>query len=126
MGYRSDVAIKVYGEVENMTNFKKAYDDGYSALSDDDKADVDGLIKSCDKFEFTTDTFTLAVYQYKWYDEYPEVAFINSLTQLVDKLDVNVEFISIGEDSSDVEEYYNGENVEYRLGITRTIHGLDD
>jgi hypothetical protein len=126
MGYRSDVAIKVYGKVENMVEFKKAYDDIYTALSLESKAFVNSLIECSQEFDFTHDTFTFAIRNYKWYDGYPEVDFINSLTRVVDDLDLNIDFVQIGEDSDDVEEYHYGENVEYRIGISRTIYGLDD
>lgn len=123
MGYRSEVAIKVYGEAENMVAFKKAYDEALDKLPEVEQGYIDDLMRDNERNGFDDNVFTFHADYIKWYDEYPNVQFFIGLLDLVDELGVNSEFIRVGEDYDDIETDYQGD-CEYMLGIKRMIDGV--
>ena len=125
MGYRSEVAIKVYGEEENMVGFKKAYDEALAKLPEVEQGFIDELMKDDDNNGFADGIFTFHAEYIKWYvdSDYVGVNFFMSLLELVDDLGVNSEFVRIGEEYDDIETDYRGD-CEYMLGVTRMIDGI--
>ena len=117
MGYRSDVAVVIYGDSRDAekyallktlmnTTFKEAYTefDGNAEWHDDKHV-----------LEF-------AMEDVKWYDGYGDVKlFMAMLEDIVDLEGFNYEFIRIGEDANDIDEQYGGENCEHTLSVSRSI-----
>jgi hypothetical protein len=128
MGYRSDVAIKVYGDKEGMLKFKKAYDEAYAELPEVEQGYIDDLMREEDVNGFIddgfTDSFTFYTQHIKWYDEYPNVKFFMDLLDRVEDFGINAEFVKIGEEDDDIETTHYGENVEYFLFVNRSIGGI--
>jgi len=125
MGYRSEVAISIYGDVENMVNFEAAYNAAYEELDSEAKASIDdfmtyddnGFNANCTAFKFHLDSV-------KWYELYNDVAFLVGLLSIAEDCEVNSEFVRIGEDYDDIETEYSGENVAFNLGVARSIVGI--
>lgn len=117
MGYRSQVAVVIYGDSRDAekyallktlmnTTFKEAYTefDGNAEWHDDKHV-----------LEF-------AMEDVKWYDGYGDVQkFMKMLEDIVDIEGFNYEFIRIGEDANDVEEQYGGNDCEHILRVSRAI-----
>jgi hypothetical protein len=124
MGYRSEVAIKVYGNEEKMVDFKKAYDEAYTKLPELEQGWINDCIKADARNGFCGGIFTFVAEDVKWYEEYVNVAFFTELLEKVDDLGVNSEFIRIGESDGDIETEYQGDDCEYYLGVIRMIDGI--
>lgn len=117
MGYRSQVAVVIYGDSRDAekyallktlmnTTFKEAYTefDGNAEWHDDKHV-----------LEF-------AMEDVKWYDSYPDVKlFMAMLEDIVDLEGFNYEFLRIGEDANDIDDQHGGECVECILSVTRAI-----
>lgn len=122
MGYRSEIAIKVHGEEAKMLAFKNAYDAGRAELPEEHRAYIDEMNRADDRNGFDDGIFTFHAEEIKWYSSLV-VDFYNGLLELVDELELNSEFVRIGDDDDDVEIVYQGEH-EYILNVVRTIDGI--
>lgn len=110
MGYRSDVAIqcreKAFELLRTAWNEHKFYpDDIYQQ----------------------EDTFLVKWFDVKWYDGYEE---IDAITDVLRECDDNSEdrcfhyqFIRVGEDTIDIEEYSNGDVCDLYVNRTIDIYG---
>jgi hypothetical protein len=117
MGYRSDVAVVIYGDDRNSekyallktlmnTTFKEAYTEFESSVEWHDYKYV----------------LQFMIQDVKWYDGYGDVKlFMKMLDDIGDIEGLNYEFIRIGEDDDDVERQTGGENCLYLLSVTRAI-----
>ena len=117
MGYRSDVAVVIYGDARDPekyaliktlmnTTFKEAYTefDGNAEWHDDKHV-----------LEFKMENV-------KWYDNYPDVKlFMAMLEDIGDIEGLNYELMRVGEDTKDIERKSEGEYIEYILTVTREI-----
>jgi arabinogalactan endo-1,4-beta-galactosidase len=117
MGYRSQVAVVIYGDGRNSekyallktlmnTTFKDAYTEFESNAEWHDNNHV---------LEFEMEDV-------KWYDGYGDVQkFMNMLDEIGDIEGFNYEFIRLGEDTNDVDEQYGGNDCEHILRVSRSI-----
>ena len=117
MGYRSDVAVVIYGDDRNPekyallktlmnTTFKVAYDEWSAYVTWHDT--------KCVLEFFIEDT--------KWYESYPDViAFTTMLENLREIEGYNYEFVRIGEDDDDIERENHGDHGEYITRVNRSI-----
>jgi hypothetical protein len=121
MGYRSDVAIKIYGTTEQMVAVKAYYDQSYECLSDESKKSVEWIIH---KHGFDDNNFSLYVNNVKWYEEYNHIKFFINLYKKADHIGANVEFCRIGEDTEDCQVENYGDSNQYTMHIARTIDGF--
>lgn len=115
MGYRSDVAVVIYGNHRDSqkyaliktlmnTTFKEAYTE-FDAEWHDDKHVLEFKMEDV-----------------KWYDGYPDVdRFMTMLEEIGDIEGFNYEFIRVGEDANDIVAQEGGACVEYILSVTRSI-----
>jgi hypothetical protein len=124
MGYRSEVAIKIYGSEEEMIVVKAVYDKLYSALDAETKESVDYLMGVDANNVFSEDGFQFHADDIKWYDGYSHIEFFKDFFNDCDEIGASCEFIRIGEDYNDIVTDYMGDGVGYRLGITRMITGI--
>jgi hypothetical protein len=117
MGYRSQVAVVIYGDQRDPekyallktlmnTTFKEAYTefDGNAEWHDDKYV-----------LEFKMEDV-------KWYDNYSEVRLFMAMLDDIGEIEgFNYEFIRIGEDAKDIEDQQGGECGEYILSVSRSI-----
>lgn len=125
MGYRSDVAIKIYGDAGVMVEFETEYVKRFLQLPELEQKWLNDIIT--DMFEangFTDDGFSFYVEQIKWYDDDALVMFYEEIMLKAEDLGLNVEFIRLGEEMDDNETNYIGDDLDYKLGINRSICGV--
>jgi len=121
MGYRSEVAIKIYGKTNAMLAVHEFYETKYAELSEDAQADVRSIMEG---YGFTDSGFRFHAIDVKWYDDYEFVKFYTSVMAEAVKLGVSVEFIRIGEDSDDTEELFLGDDNDYTMQVVRSLDGI--
>ncbi len=135
MSYRSDVAIRIYGDQTSMLEFGEVYSDTFDTLSQDIQNEI--LALECKSNNITSNKdvfFTSEEYGYeflfigesiRWGDYWltikSGVDFFNHMIQSAKALDLNIEYIRMGEDYSDIEQYQTGSDCEYRLSVKRSI-----
>lgn len=132
MGYRSDLAVRIYGGKEDIEEFGLFYEQTFDKLSNEVQLDVLSL-EEYSKQETGKDVwhtnekgeteFFFVANSIKWYEGYPEVDFFEDMFNqpLWHVKDLNIEYIRIGEESNDIDEIYRGENNEYRMSVHRII-----
>lgn len=123
MGYRSEVAIMIYGTAEEMAVVKAVYDRLYSALDAETKETVD-YVMGDDNNGFSEEGFRFHAEDIKWYDGYAHIEFFKEFFNEGDDSGASCEFIRIGEEYDDIETDYIGDDNEYRLAVTRLIAGV--
>ena len=123
MGYRSEVAIMIYGTAEEMAVVKAVYDRLYSALDAETKETVD-YVMGDDNNGFSEEGFRFHAEDIKWYDGYAHIEFFKEFFNEGDDSGASCEFIRIGEAYDDIETDYIGDDNEYRLAVTRLIDGV--
>ena len=141
MGYRSDVAIKIYGNKAKLQKVKDFADAELEKLTADGTESVLSLIESSveslDRHVWDFDdedeaSFFLFVEWVKWYDGYPAVEYFNSIFAKAEEIgeeedtetDDNKligECVRIGEDAADNEERRFNTNGEDQVTIRRSI-----
>jgi len=105
MGYRSDVALEL----------KKEKNDLFQALySQEFPEDIEFLSNNIQR---ETDVAILYSWSVKWYDSYPEIAFIENFISDLDEDDYRL--VRIGEETKDNEE--SGYSEEFNVNIQRSI-----
>jgi hypothetical protein len=123
MGYRSEVAIAIYGPEDAMVPMIAA-----QRLSTKSPLAVDSY--AIERREYTKDgkrwLLLNAYFEWvKWYQSYPEVqAWDNLRNDIRDNCEatgIAWEFVRIGEETNDVETDYAGA-VEFYLNVSRAIH----
>lgn len=125
MGYRSDVAIKIYGDEVAMVEFETEYVKKFLQLPELEQKWLNDIFNDVPEANgFTDDGFSFYVDQIKWYSDETFVNFYDELIDYAQTLDLNAEFIRIGEEPDDNETYYIGNDLDYKLGINRSISGL--
>ena len=117
MGYRSDVAVVIYGDGLSQekydllktlmnTTFKEAYTE----------------FESSAKWHGHKRALEFKMEDVKWYDSYPDVrSFMNMLDKVGELEGFNYEFVRVGEETDDIEQTQRGEDLRYALSVTRSI-----
>ena len=135
MSYRSDVAIKIYGDQDLMLEFGELYSDTFDTLSQDIQNEI--LALECESNNTTLNKdvfFTSEEYGYEflfigesinwsfyWLTIKSGVEFFNCMIESAKTLNLNVEYIRMGKEYSDIEQYQEGPSCEYRLSVKRSI-----
>ena len=119
MGYRSDVAVAIYGEEGQMAAFIAA-----TRLQEN----VAEVFTECEMYPYLHgDTpmvmLTAEFSDVKWCDGYPDVDRWNRFIVLAQDHDdhINCEYARIGEENEDTEFQFNGPDVHFHLSIIREI-----
>jgi hypothetical protein len=135
MSYRSDVAIRIYGDQDLMLEFGELYSNTFDALSQDIQNEILALECKSNNITLNKDVFfTSEEYGYeflfigesiRWGDYWLTITsgadFFSHMIQSAKALDLNIEYIRMGEDYSDIEQYQTGPDCEYRLSVKRSI-----
>lgn len=134
MGYRSDVAIAIYGPVIAMAPFIASRRLLGDVNFEDDDVSIYAFANPVDAAEVSGEGLTLNAVPWtmlwasfedtKWYDGYSDVDAWNKLVKdaISDWDDnLNVEFVRVGEETGDVDCEYRGENVQHYAGVTQRV-----
>jgi len=135
MGYRSDVAIQIYGgsnreeALTKITELKQFIKESFDELSDPSKGDVNSLITQSEQdtgkdFWITVDGVDELFFfasDVKWYEGFVDVDYFQAIVEKAGELDLNVEYIKIGEETDDIIMDFSGDDCEYRMSVNRSI-----
>ena len=117
MGYRSDVAICIYGPKDKMTALVAAARI-QGCMPDSDLPYSNGF------HVFDLEDSKLMIHAYyegvKWYDGYPEVDTWTEFLKKATGSELSTEFIRIGENYEDIDAEQYGE-CQYYLGVHRSM-----
>lgn len=126
MGYRSDVMVLIYPDVDKQGDAAATYEQLKMLMGTTFK-DVTDVFGEDMTWYDDEHVLKFAIEDVKWYPSYSDVqsfeAMLNTLKGY-DDADIKgycTEFVRIGEDSDDLEETHTGENNQYYLQIRRTI-----
>lgn len=136
MGYRSDVVIALYGDELSFAAFmpllkseSEAYLRGHYEHVDN-QTPLDFTLREFmndldNARPFTTGSMrgiTVRFDNVKWYEGYPHVDAWESVASLVkDFVGMNFELMRVGEELTDIEHSYAGDNISYVLQCSRAI-----
>jgi len=143
MGYRSDVAIKIYGNKAKLQKVKDFANAELAKLDDEQQSYVKDMINDSEEYldrslweddDEDDASFFFFTQWVKWYDGYPAVEYFNSIfakaeeigeedddTETDDEDKLFGEFIRIGEDADDNEERRFNTNGDDQVTIRRSI-----
>lgn len=116
MGYRSDVAICIYGPKDKMTALVAAARIG-GVMPDND---FGGLYM----FDYDDSKHMIHAYyeEVKWYDGYDDVdIWTEFLAKAAEFDDLSTEFVRIGENADDIEMERQGD-CQWYLSTNRSVH----
>ena len=117
MGYRSDVAVVIYGDGRD--------DEKYELIKTLMNTTFKDVYAENEGYETWYDTAHVLEFKLggvKWYDSYPDVdRFMHMLAEIGDIEGLNYEFMRVGEDADDIEAKQGGMFIEYILSVTRSI-----
>jgi hypothetical protein len=121
MGYRSDVACVVYPDVfiNPATNEEKY--NMLKTLMGTRYANVMEELGNHSSWDDDRKMLQFVFNGVKWYETYDDVRVFMEFKDDVHQLGYCVEFVRIGENDDDSEVQYEGDNVAYVLGISRSI-----
>lgn len=118
MGYRSDVAVVIYGDAR--TN-----DENYAlvkTLMNTAFKDVFTEFESNAEWHDNARVLEFKFESVKWYENYPDVGRFMAMLDKIGEIEgLNYEFMRVGEDTEDIEHKSAGEYSEYFLSVTRSI-----
>jgi len=125
MGYRSDVSIAIYAPEPEMTAFIAAQRLKQAAWIKD-RYHVNKYVTRCvdDNGSKYDKTIVLILAEFdcvKWYSHFDDVSCWVRCIGDAQGLNLNTEFVRIGDDYEDVETEYTGGDCSYHLGVTRSI-----
>jgi len=117
MGYRSDVTALIYGDGLN----QEKYDLLKTLMNTAFKA-VYTEFESNAEWHDHKRALEFRMEGVKWYDSYPDVQnFMRMLEIIGDMSGLNYEFVRVGEETDDIEQTQDGEDLRYALSVTRSI-----
>ena len=127
MGYRSDVMALIYPDVESPEADAARYEQLKVLMSTTFKAVSDEFGDPYMTWIDDARVLKFEIEDVKWYPSYPDVQmFTQMLETFSGDSDAGIpgyctEFVRIGEESDDAEEFHTGENNQYYTAIRRTI-----
>jgi hypothetical protein len=140
MGYRSDVAIKIYGNKEKLKQVKDFAEAKFAKLDTEQQSYVEELVKDSEEYldrslwedEEDDASFFFFAQWIKWYDGYPSVDYFNAIYEKANEIGLADEdqtesdllygeFVRIGEDSDDNEERRFNTDGDDQVTIRRSI-----
>ena len=135
MSYRSNVAIRIYSEIDSvegtMVEFGEFYSSTFDALDPEIQKDILDLETDSNNATGNKDLFFLSdeygleflfvANDVEWYETNLAVQFFQRMIFKAHRLNLNVEHIMIGQDITDIEIFQEGPSCEYRLGVHTKI-----
>ncbi len=123
MGYRSDLVVLIYPDVEHADDMQSKYDQLKVLMGTTFKHVGDGWLGECMKWLDTDRVLKFDMEDVKWYPSYPDVQRFEAMLSTFDG-EISgycTEFVRIGEESGDVEERRTGENNQYYLNVRQSV-----
>lgn len=126
MGYRSDVMVLIYPDVDKQEDKGAKYEQ-LKLLMGTTFKDVTDVFGEDITWYDDEHVLKFAIEDVKWYPSYSDVQRFEAMLEDLkgyDDADIKgycTEFVRIGEDSDDLEETHTGENNQYYLRVRRTI-----
>jgi hypothetical protein len=128
MGYRSDVVVLIYPDVDLKAQEQEKYDQLKVLMATTFKDTIDGTAGVDGFMGYMTwmDDECVLKFQLddvKWYPSYADVQVFERMLRAFDS-DIEgycTEFVRIGEESDDTEEHHTGDNNQYYLQVRRSI-----
>jgi hypothetical protein len=114
MGYRSQVESIIYGEAEKIDLFLVKHKILDSTAFEHFKDDIRIVDRDEQK------GITLSGYDWKWYDEYPDVKAWMELLVDAEAFGLQYEHVRVGEESGDIETLSSA-GAEWVLSVSTTI-----
>ena len=129
MGYRSSVVCLMYGnnDIGDNTIVKEFVRSRVEAFLGDKG---DGYDHIRDAFDYSGWGVKFECDDWKWYDSYPDIQFLENLFDEFEELVIGedssetsyaLEYVRVGESIEDIEERFRGA-IESRLNVDRTIY----
>lgn len=117
MGYRSDVAVVIYGDGRDDEKYELI-----KVLMNTTFKDVYAENEGYETWHDNAHVLEFKIGGVKWYESYPDVdRFMAMLDKIGEIEGLNYEFMRVGEDTEDIEHKSAGEYSEYFLSVTRSI-----
>ena len=115
MGYRSDVAVVIYGDQRDPEK--------YELLKTLMNTTFEEVLTEFDaEWHDTKHVLEFEMDNVKWYDGYPDVdRFMHMLDDIGDIEGFNYELMRVGEDTEDIEHTSRGGDVDCVLSVSRSI-----
>lgn len=129
MGYRSSVVCLMYGnnDIGDNTIVKEFVRSNVEAYTSG-RGDEGKYVR--DAFDYSGWGVTFRADDWKWYDSYADIQFLEKLFEEFEELLIGddasetsygLEFVRVGEEIEDIEQRYRG-SIEGRLNVDRTIY----
>ena len=128
MGYRSNLMVLIYPDIQNPSEEQPLYDQLKVLMSTAFKGVSEEFGDPYMTWLDSEHVLKFELEDVKWYPSYPDVRMFEDMLSAFkgydDTEDIKgycTEFVRIGEDSNDVEEVHTGDNNHYYLQVRRTI-----
>jgi hypothetical protein len=129
MGYRSDLMVLIYPDVDKVEDESPKYEQLKLLMGTTFKEVVDEYFGSCMTWMDSDHVLKFDIKDVKWYPSYPDVQMFEAMLSTLkghtdDDEDIKgycTEFVRIGEDTEDVEQVHTGDNNNYYLQVRREI-----
>jgi hypothetical protein len=126
MGYRSDVMVLIYPDVDKQEDEGAKYEQ-LKLLMGTTFKDVTDAFGEDMRWYDDEHVLKFAIENVKWYPSFSDVQSFEAMLHALKGYDDDgikgycTEFVRIGEDSDDLEETHTGENNQYYLRVRRSI-----
>lgn len=124
MGYRSDLMVLIYPDVEKLEDYQPRYDQLKVLMGTTFKHVVDEFGDPYMTWMDADHVLKFDLPNVKWYPSYSDVKMFHEMLNAFQCEEIGgycTEFVRIGEESDDVAETRSGENNQYYLNIRRSI-----
>jgi hypothetical protein len=127
MGYRSNLMVLIYPDVETAADAPAKYEQLKLLMGTTFKHVVEEYFGSCMTWMDSDHVLKFDIKDVKWYPSYPDVQMFEKMLSAFsgdDEVGIEgycTEFVRIGEESGDVEERSWGLNNNYYLSVRREI-----
>lgn len=124
MGYRSDLVVLIYPDVEHADDMQSKYDQLKVLMGTTFKHVVDEFGDPYMTWIDKDHVLKFDLRDGKWYPSYPDVQMFMAMLGTFRSEEIAgycTEYVRIGEESDDVEERHTGDNNQYYLNVRREI-----
>ena len=124
MGYRSDLVVLIYPDVEKLEDFQPHYDQLKVLMATTFKHVAAEFGDPYMTWMDSDHVLKFDLRDVKWYPRYPDVQMFTAMLETFRSEEIAgycTEYVRIGEESDDVEERHTGDNNQYYLNVRREI-----
>ena len=128
MGYRSDLVVLIYPDVDKREDEAAKYEQLKLLMATTFKEVIDLHFYEDMTWVDSDHVLKFEINDVKWYPSYADVQMFEKMVSMFKGYDETeeiagycTEFVRIGEESDDVEQVHTGDNNHYYLQVRRTI-----